>query len=124
MALYAARRLALAIPVLLVLSIGAFLLVRLVPGSPVTLMLGPRATPEVRGLPDGKLHLDGPWLDQYLTFLAGALRIDLGDSILLRAPVGSLLFPRMVVSLMLVTYGVLISLLIAVPLGVVSGLAP
>ena len=122
MGLYAARRLALAIPVLLVLSIGAFLLVRLVPGSPVTLMLGPRATPESIATLTAQLHLDAPWLDQYLTFLAGALRLDLGDSILLRAPVGSLLLPRIVVSAALVTYGVLIALLIAVPLGVASGL--
>jgi peptide/nickel transport system permease protein len=121
-ALYAARRLALALPVLLVLSIGAFLLVRLVPGSPVTLMLGPRANPESIAMLTARFHLDAPWLDQYLAFLTAALRLDLGDSILFRAPVASLLLPRFVVSVALIVYGVLISLLIAVPLGTISGL--
>jgi peptide/nickel transport system permease protein len=122
MALYAARRILLALPVLLVLSIGAFLLVRLVPGSPVTLMLGPRATPESIATLTAQLHLDAPWLDQYLAFLAAAVRLDLGDSILLRAPVGSLLLPRIAVSAALVTYGVCIALVIAIPMGAISGL--
>jgi len=122
MALYAARRLAQAIPVLILLTVAAFMLVRLVPGTPVTLMLGPRATPEAIAILNSRFHLDDPWLDQYIAFLAGALRLDLGDSIHLRAPVVSLLMPRIIVSVALVTYGVVVALLIAVPLGVKGGL--
>src|SRR3989442_11112396 len=72
--MYAARRVALAVPLLLGMSILVFGLMRLVPGDPAVVILGYKATPDgVRALREAG-HLDEPWPAQYLRWLAGLVR--------------------------------------------------
>ena len=65
---YILRRLAFMVPVLFLITLFTFFLVRLVPGDPVTAMLGPRGTPERRAALERAMKLDRPIWEQYVAF--------------------------------------------------------
>ena len=113
---YVARRLAHSLPVLVGITIVAFLLVRLIPGDPVQVMLGMHATPDRVAQLREQLHLDQPLPTQYLSFLTGAISLDFGDSIAMKSAITPILGGRIMVTVWLLAYSVLISLLVAVPL--------
>ncbi len=103
--------------VLLVLTI-AFIIVRVAPGDPAALMLGPEATPqEARDL-RAQLGLDRPILVQYGAFLADAARGDLGRSLFFNQPVTTVLAARAEPSIMLALFSLVFSMLIAIPIGI------
>jgi peptide/nickel transport system permease protein len=112
------RRLLLTIPVLFVMSIIVFLIIRLVPGDPVRTMLGFRATDENVEQVRRELGLDQSWLTQYLDWAGGLLRGDLGTDIVSRADLGELLAQRLPVTFELAGLAMLLAVLIGVPLGV------
>ncbi|MDW8308278.1 MAG: ABC transporter permease [Verrucomicrobiales bacterium] len=78
--MYYLRRLALLLPLLLVISLLAFVLVRLAPGGPFDRERQP-ASPEIERALKAKFHLDEPVWKQYLRFLAGLARGDFGPSL-------------------------------------------
>lgn len=78
--MYYFRRLALLLPLLLVISLLAFVLVRLAPGGPFDRERQP-ASPEIERALKAKFHLDEPVWKQYLRFLAGLARGDFGPSL-------------------------------------------
>lgn len=119
---FAGRRLAQAIPVLLIITVASFSVIHLVPGDPARVMLGSRATDEAVQVLRQQLGLDKPLVTQYLDFLGNALRLDFGDSLFQRAAIGPIVAARAVHSLALVAYAVLISLFIAVPLALLSAI--
>ncbi|MEM7021910.1 MAG: ABC transporter permease [Pseudomonadota bacterium] len=110
------------IPVLLGISVIAFLAVQLVPGDPVQIMLHGRGTPEQVAELRGELGLDRPLLEQYVDFVGGALTGNLGTSIIQRAPVASIIAERLAASLLLLAYATMLSVLVAVPLAIVAAL--
>jgi len=114
------RRLALVIPSLLALSIFVFALIRLVPGDPARTMLGFRATPKTVATVRHDLRLDEPLPVQYVHWLGGVLRGDLGQDYVSGAPVGHLIAQTLPVTLELVFLAMLVALLIGVPLGVLA----
>jgi peptide/nickel transport system permease protein len=69
-----------------------------------------------------QLGLDRPLLEQYVRFLGHAMRGDFGYSIQDRVPVSSLVLPRIVPSLLLLTYATFVAILLATPLAIVSAL--
>lgn len=119
---FAGRRLAQAIPVLLIITVASFSVIHLVPGDPARVMLGSRATDDAVEVLRQQLGLDKPLITQYLAFLGNALRLDFGDSLFQRAAIGPIVAARAVHSLALVAYAVLISLVIAVPLALLSAI--
>src|SRR5438067_1512786 len=97
--IYAARRLALAVPLLLGLSVLVFGLMRLVPGDPAVVVLGYKATPEgVRALREA-FHLDEPLPAQYVRWLAGLVRGDFGVDFRQSEPIGRMILGRLPVTL-------------------------
>lgn len=116
------RRLAQAVPVLIGTTVLAFLLIHFIPGDPAAIFLGARATPESVATLRGQLGLDRPLVTQYLDFATGALQLDFGESITQRVPVAPLLADRVPVTMFLLLYSVLISIVVAVPLAIVSAL--
>lgn len=110
------------IPVLLGISIVAFFAVQLVPGDPVQIMLHGRGSPEQIAALRTELGLDRPLLQQYGDFLLGMLTGDFGLSIIQRAPVAGLIVERLGVSLFLLGYATVLSVLIAVPCAVYAAL--
>jgi peptide/nickel transport system permease protein len=119
---YLARRGLHALLVLLIVTLVAFLLIHLVPGDPVRIMLGAHAPPSAVAQVRHELGLDRSLAHQFVIFLWGLVRGDLGTSISLQQPVSQILGPRIAPSIFLLVYGTVISLLVAVPLGVFSAL--
>jgi peptide/nickel transport system permease protein len=111
-------RLALSILLVLVASAAIFFLMSLVPGDPARTILGANATPELVARLREQLGLDRPLALQYGTWLAGAVRGDLGESVLSGDPVISLIVARIPVTLSLL----LLSTLVIAVLGTVLGL--
>ncbi len=114
---YLARRLiGMAVVIFLVLTI-AFFIVRLAPGDPAALMLGPEATAEDAAELRQQLGLDQPIFVQYLKFLGNAVRGDLGTSIFFKQPVTQVLLGRAEPTVFLSLFSLTIALIIAVPIG-------
>jgi peptide/nickel transport system permease protein len=119
---YVARRMLYSGPVLFGVSLIVFFLVHVVPGDPVQAMMGFHATPEAVAQLRAYYGLDRPLPEQYLTFLYHAVQLDFGESIQLHTPVASLVGSRLPTTLLLVFYSVVVALVIAVPLGIYSGI--
>ena len=118
--IYLRRRLLHSSWVLIAILIGAFLVIRLIPGDPVIQMLGIQATPETIASVTADLGLDKPIPQQFVGFVSRAMRGDLGDSFVKRAPVREIIFDRVVPTLYLLLYSTVLALLIAIPLGALS----
>jgi len=103
--------------VFLVLTI-AFIIVRLAPGDPAALMLGPDATPQDAAELRARLGLDQSIFVQYLTFLSNAAHGDLGQSIFFKRPVTEVLAGRAEPSIFLALFSLVISLVVATPIGI------
>jgi peptide/nickel transport system permease protein len=118
---YAGRRLALAVPLLLGMSVLVFGLMRVVPGDPAVVVLGYKATPEsVRALREA-FHLDEPLPRQYLRWLAGVARGDFGLDFRQNEPIGRMILDRLPVTLQLTAAASVLAALIGVPLGLLGG---
>jgi peptide/nickel transport system permease protein len=116
------RRLVHTLPVIVGITLASFVLIHLVPGDPIRIMLGGKAPQARIDEINHQLKLDRPLPQQYLTFVGGAAHGDLGQSIILRRPVSSVVGERLGPSIFLLVYGTLIGIVLAVPLGIVSAL--
>jgi len=121
---YLLRRIAALLPVALGVATLTFALIHLVPGDPVIAMLGESAAPaDIEGLRH-QLGLDRPLGAQYLSFLAGIARGDLGQSIATGVPVATLIRERFPATLELAGAGLIVAIAIAFPLGMIAGANP
>jgi peptide/nickel transport system permease protein len=114
------RRLLLAVPVLLIVTIMVFLLMHVLPGDPATAILGQEATPEMITALRLRLGLDQPLVIQYLKWLGGALQGNLGRSLIDNTPVSTLIMQRLPVTLELTIGTFIVAVLIAIPAGILS----
>lgn len=119
---YALTRGALLIAGLLVASVLIFLALRVFPGDVAQLLAGDKATPEQVEAIRRSLGLDQPVILQYLGWIGGVLRGDLGTSQLNGASVAAELAQKAQVTVPLATLALIIALLIAVPLGIGSAM--
>jgi peptide/nickel transport system permease protein len=117
---YITRRIAQSILVLFAVTLISFSLIHLVPGDPVRLMLGTRATDEAIAILREQLGLDKPLPQQYFEFVVNAARLDFGTSLFLRTAIGPLILARAKNSAGLLIYSIVVSLLIAVPLAILA----
>jgi peptide/nickel transport system permease protein len=118
---YIAGRFMQMILVLLLVSIGAFMLIHLVPGDPAQVTLGLRAPPAQIARLDRQLGLDKPLLTQYWRFISHAVTsFNFGTSFQTQQPVGSEIIQRAGASLLLVAMSLLFSVIMAVPLGIIA----
>ena len=117
---FLAKRLFFGVFVLFGLSIVVFLLVRLVPGDPARVALGPMATPDQIAQLRDRLHLDDPLPVQYYHFLTGALHGDFGESLLTKRMVSTDLREFLPATVELVTFAGVIMISVGVTLGVVA----
>jgi len=96
----------------------SFVIVRLAPGDPAALMLGPEATPEDAAFLRERLGLDRSIGVQYLTFMANTVRGDLGTSIFFNQPVTRVLAGRAEPTIFLALFSLVFALVIAAPIGI------
>ncbi|MGH7350725.1 MAG: ABC transporter permease [Candidatus Rokuibacteriota bacterium] len=117
---YLIRRILAVIPVMAVVVTIVFLLIHLIPGDPVSVMLGPDATPSQIEATRRSLGLDRPVHQQLLGFYGRVLRGDLGHSYYLDRPVVTALVERAEPTLMLMACALLVAVVIGVPSGIVA----
>jgi peptide/nickel transport system permease protein len=122
---YAGRRLLQTLPVLFGITLIVFFMLRLIPGDPAAQMLGGRASSMTQENLDrvrGQLGLDQPLPVQYVRFLGGIARGDLGESFFFKEPVLPLVLDRVPTTLSLVLYAALLALLITFPAALIAAL--
>ncbi|OKX80376.1 ABC transporter permease [Corynebacterium glutamicum] len=101
-------------------SIIIFVLIRVIPGDPAAVALGITATPEAIAALQSQLGTDQPLFQQYFSWIGGMLTGDFGTSLSSGQDLSPIIFDRLQVSLILVGCSIVLSLLIAIPLGVLS----
>lgn len=117
---YIVRRLLLMIPMLFGAAVIIFGLLQIIPGDPASVFLGPEASQEMIDDMRESLGLDRPMIVQLGLYLGRLVRGDLGDSIFQKEPVLKLVLHRLPATLELTLIGLLISVTIGVPLGIVA----
>ena len=117
---YIVGRLLQMIPVIIGVSLIAFVSIHLVPGDPVEIMMHGRATPEALAAAHAKLGLDQPVLVQYWHFIVNAAQGDLGTSIIQNANVSKIVGERLLPTIYLLVSSAFLAVVIAVPLSVVA----
>jgi peptide/nickel transport system permease protein len=120
MTAYLVRRLLAVVPVMLVVVTVVFLLIHLIPGDPVSVMLGPDATPDQIEATRRALGLDRPLPEQLGLFYLRVLRGDLGQSYFLDRPVTTALLERAEPTLLLTASALLVATAIGVPSGIIA----
>lgn len=105
---------------LIAASIVIFLLLEVVPGDPASFMLGLSATPESAAALRTQLGLDAGPVERYVSWALGLLRGDFGISYAYKVPVADLIGDRLAVSVPLALYALVLSTLIAIPVGVLA----
>ncbi len=116
---YVVRRLGYSAISLVLLSITIFFLIRLT-GDPAKLMVGPGGRPEDIEATRVAWGLDQSWPEQYVSFVRNLMRGDFGTSFQYRLSVRDLYIERLPYSLQLASAGLMISLLIGIPLGIIT----
>jgi len=117
---FLARRFLLTIPVLFGVATLVFALIHLIPGDPVRTMLGESASEESVIELRGRLGLDQPLYKQYGIYLKGLAHGNLGRSLRTNEPVASALADRVPATFELATAAMLVSIVIAIPLGILA----
>ena len=117
---YVFGRLAAAIPTLLIVSVFIFALVHLAPGDPAVLIAGDNANPEQVAQIRERLHLDRALPVQFGIWFGHAMQFDLGASVYSGKPVTELIAQRIEPTFLLAGYTILLTVLIAVPLGTIA----
>jgi peptide/nickel transport system permease protein len=114
-------RLLATVALLLALSFIVFALLQLTPGDPARNLLGPRASsPDALAEIRDQYNLNEPFFRQYLLWLGGVVQGDFGDSIRSDEPVTTLLASRVLLTMQLAIYAFVLTLLVAVPLGIAA----
>ncbi len=119
---YILRRLVLAIPTLLAVLTLVFIIVRVLPGDPAQASLGDYASAESVAALQARLGLDRPLMVQYLDFITGIVRGDLGKSMKNGQPVAEKILFVLPYTLELTFVSVVLGVLMGVPLGIVTAL--
>jgi peptide/nickel transport system permease protein len=120
MGIFVAQRLLSTIPVLAVVAIFVFLMLRLTPGDPAAVIAGNTATSaEIAEIRD-KLGLDKPIVEQFTIWAWRGVRGDFGESFFFKKTVAELIVQRLEPTLALAATTMLLAILIAVPLGVLA----
>jgi len=117
---FIARRLLSTIPVLAIVAVLVFLLLRLTPGDPAAILAGDAASPDQIAQIRVGLGLDKPIIVQFGIWASHVLRADLGESFYFKIKVTELIAQRLEPTLALSTLTILIAVLVAVPLGVIA----
>ena len=120
MTAYIVRRLFAVLPVMAVVAIFVFFLLRLAPGDPAAIIAGEDATAQVIAEVREKLGLDRPVLEQFVIWLGRTLQGDFGTSIFSNLPVSRLIVQRIEPTLALTLSTLIVAVCLAVPLGVIA----
>ncbi|SEH31016.1 ABC transporter permease [Rhizobium sp. NFR12] len=119
---YLIRRLLAVFLVLAIVTFAVFAITTMLPGNAAIMILGEYATPDAVAALEKQLHLDQPWYTQYLTWVAGILRGDLGTSLRLSLPVTQVVGEAFANSAMLALTALVVVTITAIPLGALAAI--
>ena len=117
---YIGKRLLATIPVMAVVAVFVFALLRLTPGDPAAILSGASATSQDVADIRAKLGLDAPLVTQFFAWIGRMATGDFGESYFFKKPVAELVADRIEPTLMLALTTMTLSILVAVPLGVLA----
>lgn len=117
---YLVQRVILAIPSVLIVTLGVFLLIRVIPGDVATLRLGADATPEEQQAFRAEYGLTDPLFVQYGKWLLNTVQGDFGESFWENRPIIDILVEKFPVTLQLAAMAIAMAVVVGVPLGVIS----
>jgi peptide/nickel transport system permease protein len=117
---YLLRRVLAAIPVMGVVALFVFLLLRLTPGDPAAILAGDNATPEQLERIRTSLGLNEPLYTQFFTWIGKLLHGDLGVSLISNVPVLKMIGQRVEPSISIAVSTIILAIVVAVPLGVIA----
>lgn len=117
---YIIKRLLMMIPIVLGVTFVIFFMTYITPGDPAVIALGEAAPREAIDALRDEMGLNDPFLRRYFTYLINLVQGDLGTSFVTRRPVINEIADRFPTTLLLAFYGTILSILIGVPLGIVS----
>lgn len=121
---YFSKRIVQLILTLFVVSLITFAAFYVIPGDPARVILGPEASEKQVGALRSELGLDRPMTVRYFEWITGALRGDLGRSLTFRQPVGRLIAQKLPVTLSISAISLLMTILVAFPLGIIASGRP
>ncbi len=120
---YAVAKVASAVLTLLIVSVVIFIAIHLIPGKYEDIVLSPFAPPASRAALAARLGLDRPLPEQYVRWLVAALQGDFGLSLATALPISDEFVRRAPVTIQLTVMSATLSMLVGVPLGILSALA-
>jgi peptide/nickel transport system permease protein len=121
---FVGRRLLITIPLLVLITLGVFSLVLIIPGDPARTLAGARASPAEVAHIRHALHLDQPFFAQYWRWLTGVFHGQLGNSLFKSQSVGAGIRERLPVTASIAAGGMVLAVVIGLPAGIVAGLRP
>jgi len=121
---YALKRTGLAIIIVIVAVLLLFSLLHMIPGDPISIALGPRATPEIIERYTEKMHLNDPIVVQFFIFLKNAATGDLGLDVFSERSVALIVGEQLPYTLILAVVGLGWAVLLGIPLGCISAVRP
>ncbi|MDZ4737184.1 MAG: ABC transporter permease [Rhodospirillaceae bacterium] len=122
--IYTLKRVGLSIVIVFSALFVLFALLRFLPGDPITIALGPRATPEAIARYSEKMHLDDSTLVQFLVYARNALTGDLGTAVFSERSVATMVFEVLPFTLLLSVAGLGWAMLFGIPLGCFAAVRP
>jgi len=124
MILYLIKRTGLGVVIVFAALLTVFVLLHIMPGDPVSIALGPRATPEVQAQYAEKMRLNDPLPVQFAVFAGNALTGDLGNDVFSDRPVATIVFEQLPYTLVLALASIVWAALLGIPLGCISAVQP
>lgn len=118
---YILQRLLLMLPMIWVLTTLVFLLLRVIPGDPISAAVGDKVSEEEKDARRERAGLDRPLYEQYFEYFGALLRLDFGTSLRDNRPVTSIILDNGGATLSLVVGAFVVALLIGIPLGLIAG---
>ena len=121
---YILRRIVQAVPVIIGTTFLTFVLLQVVPGDPIAMMMREHIQPDVVERVRREMHLDDPWLQRYVRYMAGVLQGDFGESYKIHRDVSELLAKAFPATLALTGASLLVAWGVGIPAGIIAALRP
>ena len=121
---YLLKRLGLSVLIVLLAVAALFIMLHSIPGDPVSIALGPRATPEVQAAYAEKMHLDKPLIFQFLIFMGNVFQGDLGTDVFSGNSVSAMLADQLPHTIVLAVAALGWAVAVGIPLGCLSAIWP
>ena len=121
---YLMKRLCLSVIIIVMAVAALFIMLHSIPGDPVSIALGPRATPEVQAAYAAKMHLDKPIYYQFFIFLGDVVQGDLGVDVFSNRSVALTLAEQLPYTIVLAVAALGWAIAIGIPLGCLSAIWP